>query len=367
MTPKERRNPDLLKASRKKRIAAGSGTKVEDINKLLKMHRQMADMMKEMGAGKRGPMAGLGDMMGMGGGMPSPGTDGEARREDARRSCRAACRPAARHARPAVDFPGMPGLGGPSCSPGFRAWRRRSDRRSSQSGSSRLAASRDPERYPLACLDSDRGFAPRPARRDRNDSTIDRRKDERMSLKIRLARAGTKKRPFYHIVVADARSPRDGRFIEKIGNFDPMLPKDETERVKLDLERVKHWLAKGAQPTDRVAALPRRRRPDEARAAQQPREGAMPGKKAQERAEELRRRRRRRGRQGARPQRRRRSCRRQPRRMASRHRRPRRSRICVAPHRRGPRHRGRGADQVLHRRSDGASSTTARSPPTSPA
>ena len=72
MTPKERRNPDVLKASRKKRIAAGSGTKVEEINKLLKMHRQMADMMKAMGGGKRGAMAGLGSMLGMGGGMPNP-------------------------------------------------------------------------------------------------------------------------------------------------------------------------------------------------------------------------------------------------------------------------------------------------------
>ncbi|CAN0509345.1 unnamed protein product, partial [Phaeothamnion confervicola] len=73
MTPKERRNPDLLKNSRKKRIAAGSGTKAEDINKLLKMHRTMADMMKAMGGGaKRGPMAGLANMMGFGGGMPSP-------------------------------------------------------------------------------------------------------------------------------------------------------------------------------------------------------------------------------------------------------------------------------------------------------
>jgi signal recognition particle subunit SRP54 len=72
MTPRERKIPDLLKASRKKRIAAGSGTKVEDINRMLKMHRGMADMMKAMGSGKRGPLAGLGQMMGFGGGMPSP-------------------------------------------------------------------------------------------------------------------------------------------------------------------------------------------------------------------------------------------------------------------------------------------------------
>ena len=72
-----------------------------------------------------------------------------------------------------------------------------------------------------------------------------------MSLKIRLARAGAKKRPYYRIVVADSRSPRDGRYIEKIGTYDPLLPKDG-ERVKLVEERVKHWLGVGATPTDRV-------------------------------------------------------------------------------------------------------------------
>ena len=74
-----------------------------------------------------------------------------------------------------------------------------------------------------------------------------------MSLKIRLARAGTKKRPFYHIVIADSRSPRDGRFIERIGYFNPLLPKEKTERLKLDLDKVKAWMAKGALPTDRVS------------------------------------------------------------------------------------------------------------------
>ena len=72
-----------------------------------------------------------------------------------------------------------------------------------------------------------------------------------MSLKLRLARAGTKKRPYYHIVLADARSPRDGRFIEKIGNYDPMLA-DDSKRVTLNAERATHWLSVGAQPTDRV-------------------------------------------------------------------------------------------------------------------
>jgi small subunit ribosomal protein S16 len=73
-----------------------------------------------------------------------------------------------------------------------------------------------------------------------------------MSLKIRLARAGTKKRPYYHIVIADSRSPRDGRFIERLGHFNPLLPKDNATRLKLDLDKVKAWLAKGALPTDRV-------------------------------------------------------------------------------------------------------------------
>jgi len=73
-----------------------------------------------------------------------------------------------------------------------------------------------------------------------------------MSLVIRMARAGTKKRPVYHIVVADSRSPRDGRFIERLGYFNPLLPKEKTERLKLDLDKVKDWMKKGAQPSDRI-------------------------------------------------------------------------------------------------------------------
>ena len=73
-----------------------------------------------------------------------------------------------------------------------------------------------------------------------------------MSLVIRMARAGTKKRPFYHIVIADSRSPRDGRFIERIGYFNPLLSKDKEERLKLDLDKAKDWMKKGAQPSDRV-------------------------------------------------------------------------------------------------------------------
>ena len=73
-----------------------------------------------------------------------------------------------------------------------------------------------------------------------------------MSLVIRMARAGTKKRPFYHIVLADSRSPRDGRFIYRLGYYNPLLPKDKEERLKLDLDKVQAWMKKGAQPSDRV-------------------------------------------------------------------------------------------------------------------
>ena len=74
-----------------------------------------------------------------------------------------------------------------------------------------------------------------------------------MALKIRLARGGAKKRPYYRIVVADARSPRDGRFIEKVGSYNPMVERDHEDRIHLNEERIKHWLGQGAQPTDRVA------------------------------------------------------------------------------------------------------------------
>jgi small subunit ribosomal protein S16 len=104
-----------------------------------------------------------------------------------------------------------------------------------------------------------------------------------MSLKIRLARAGTKKRPFYHVVVADSRAPRDGRFIERIGNFNPLLGKEAKDRLRLDLDKVKSWLAKGALPTDRVLRFL-----DEAGVMKRPPRNnpqqAKPKKKAQERA-----------------------------------------------------------------------------------
>jgi small subunit ribosomal protein S16 len=74
-----------------------------------------------------------------------------------------------------------------------------------------------------------------------------------MGLKIRLARAGAKKRPYYHIVVADSRSPRDGRFIEKLGSYNPMLPAEHADRIRLQSERIQHWISQGAVATERVA------------------------------------------------------------------------------------------------------------------
>jgi small subunit ribosomal protein S16 len=106
-----------------------------------------------------------------------------------------------------------------------------------------------------------------------------------MALKIRLARAGTKKRPFYHIVIADARSPRDGRFIEKLGTFNPLLAKDAENRVVLDTERAKHWLSHGAKATDRVARFLDAAGLIKREARNNPNKG-VPGDKAKERAEE---------------------------------------------------------------------------------
>jgi small subunit ribosomal protein S16 len=104
-----------------------------------------------------------------------------------------------------------------------------------------------------------------------------------MSLKIRLARGGAKKRPHYSIVVADSRYPRDGRFIEKLGIFNPMLPKDSDQRVVFDVEKAKAWVAKGAQPTDRVARFLDAAGVMKREARSNP-ETAKPKKKAQERA-----------------------------------------------------------------------------------
>lgn len=106
-----------------------------------------------------------------------------------------------------------------------------------------------------------------------------------MATSIRLSRGGSKKRPYYKIVVTDSRSPRDGRFIERIGSFNPLLAKDDANRVVLDAERAKHWVSVGAQPTDRVARFLDAAGIKE-RAARNNPEKAVPGKKATERAED---------------------------------------------------------------------------------
>ncbi len=104
-----------------------------------------------------------------------------------------------------------------------------------------------------------------------------------MTVKIRLARGGAKKRPFYSVVIADERSPRDGRFIEKIGTFDPLRPKDDATRLKVDAEKAQAWIVKGAQPTDRVARLLESIGVGKRDARNNPQK-SQPKKKAQERA-----------------------------------------------------------------------------------
>lgn len=106
-----------------------------------------------------------------------------------------------------------------------------------------------------------------------------------MAMKIRLARGGSKKRPHYSIVAADSRMARDGRFIEKLGTYNPLLPKDSEDRIKMDLDRVKHWLANGAQPTDRVSRFLEAAGVLAKKTRANPKK-AEPGQKAKERAEE---------------------------------------------------------------------------------
>ena len=106
-----------------------------------------------------------------------------------------------------------------------------------------------------------------------------------MAMKIRLARGGSKKRPFYRVVAADSRMPRDGRYIEKLGTYNPLLPKDSEDRVKMNMERVQYWLDQGAQPTDRISRML------EAAGVLEKKERANlkkgePGQKAKDRAEE---------------------------------------------------------------------------------
>ncbi|HUD90018.1 30S ribosomal protein S16 [Sphingobium sp.] len=106
-----------------------------------------------------------------------------------------------------------------------------------------------------------------------------------MATSIRLSRGGSKKRPYYRIVVADSRAPRDGKFIERIGSYNPVLPKGDEKRVVLDVERAKHWVAAGAQPTDRVARFLDAAGVKERKARNNPNK-AEPGQKAKDRAED---------------------------------------------------------------------------------
>ena len=106
-----------------------------------------------------------------------------------------------------------------------------------------------------------------------------------MAMKIRLARGGSKKRPFYRIVAADSRMPRDGRYIEKLGTYNPLLPKDSEERVKMNMERVQYWLGEGAQPTDRISRMLEAAGVLEKKERANMKKGE-PGAKAKERAEE---------------------------------------------------------------------------------
>lgn len=106
-----------------------------------------------------------------------------------------------------------------------------------------------------------------------------------MAMKIRLARGGSKKRPFYRIVAADSRMPRDGRYVEKLGTYNPLLAKDSEERVKMDMERVQYWLDQGAQPTDRISRFLEAAGVAEKKERANLKKGE-PGKKAQDRAEE---------------------------------------------------------------------------------
>ncbi len=106
-----------------------------------------------------------------------------------------------------------------------------------------------------------------------------------MAMKIRLARGGSKKRPHYSIVAADSRMPRDGRFLEKLGTYNPLLPKDSEDRVKMNVERIQEWIAKGAQPTDRIARMLEAAGVMDKKERSNP-QRAKPGKKAEERAKE---------------------------------------------------------------------------------
>ena len=204
MTPGERRYPDSLNGSRKRRIAGGSGTTIQDINRLLKQHKQMQKMMRKMT--KKGGMANL--MRGLGGAASATGSSTANVAELGPRPIAPACiRGPAGTSRTAYCF-------------------RRTIKGFNSAGSSRKIPA-------LSSIGN-------------GEMVI-----------IRLARGGSKKRPFYHITVADKRAKRDGRYIERVGFYNPRASGGEVP-LRVDLERVQFWVNQGAQPSDRVKSLIRR-------------------------------------------------------------------------------------------------------------
>src|SRR3982750_2269995 len=266
MTRQERKSPDILKASRKKRIAAGAGLEVQEVNKLLKMHRNMADMMKAMGSGKRGPMAGIAQAMGFGGGMKPPSAEEMKAMAEKMQGGGGGGMPQLPKDLPVglrgglPNLPGLTGLSGKPTLPGLGGFPGKKKSPNAQPAPSPSAKADDPVRRarqvqsPAPAITGCSAFAGHDASKNlhRSHHQFRNQQENQMSVVIRLARAGTKKRPVYHVVVADSRFPRDGRFIERLGHFNPLLPKENESRLKLDMDKVKAWLAKGAQPSDRV-------------------------------------------------------------------------------------------------------------------
>jgi ribosomal protein S16 len=248
MTRQERKNPDILKASRKKRIAAGAGLEVQEVNKLLKMHRNMADMMKAMGSGKRGPMAGIAQAMGFGGGMKPPSPEEMKAMAEKMQAAVVADAPTAKDLPVGLrqglpNLPGLTGLSGKPPLPGLGGFREEeitainSPTRISNQHSGEPNVSRYPPR----------------ARRHQGS--------------VRSITSSSPTRAF----------PATAASSSVLGHFNPLLPKDNESRLKLDMDKVKAWLAKGAQPSDRVTRFldaagvvkrPARNNPEKARAAQ---------------------------------------------------------------------------------------------------
>ena len=289
MTPKERRKPrhpqgQPQEAHRLGLRHQGRGDQpaAEDAPRHGRHDEGHGQGRKARPDGRPGP-----DVRQLGGGMPSPE---EMAKLAGQMPGGAGGLPGARRGLPPSipglpsKFPGLPGLGPKASVPRDRAACRRAFPASGRRNDGRYRPYRHPEMPPRGgleeCTPDRHPSRPGPAGRLRMTDHIRltlTRKDRTMPVVIRLARAGTKKRPFYHVVAADSRAPRDGRFIERLGYFNPLLPKDKEDRLKLDLDKVKDWLGKGAQPSDRVmrfldaagvAKRPAAQQSEEGRAAQ---------------------------------------------------------------------------------------------------